>query len=121
MPGENPSRHQSTADLGVWPGFAADVELLPFDDEAFVYSATMQALFSLNATALFIWRAFEAVPAVDEAIARTAAEFAMEPDDARIFVEAAIGDWHANGLLEGSPRDPGEPAGKRSKSSGLPV
>ena len=35
--------------------FATDVELLGLADEDFVYSADMQALFSLNTTAAFIW------------------------------------------------------------------
>ena len=106
MPVEGPGRRQSNVDLGARPRFAADVELMMLDDEVFVYSTEMQSLFSLNATGRFIWRAVEAGRAVEEVIARTAAEVTRDSEDARIFVESAIEDWHANGLLEGSPRQP---------------
>ena len=113
MPGKDPGRRQSALDPGARPRFAADVELMTLDDEAFAYSAGMQALFSLNATARFIWRACDAGRDIGEVIARTAAEFALDSEDARMFVESAIGDWRANGLLAGSPRQPGGRAGTR--------
>ena len=84
--------------------FAADVELFGLDEEAFVYSADMQALFSLNMAATFIWRVCETGRPLGEAINRTAREFNLSPHDARIYVDSAVEEWRKNGLLEGSPR-----------------
>ncbi len=75
----------------MWPlphperiNFAADVELLELGDDAFVYSAEMQALFSLNTTAAFIWRVCKTGKPLDEVISHSAEEFQLSPVDARL-------------------------------------
>ena len=88
--------------------FASDVELLALDDEALVYSADMQALFSLNATAAFMWRVCETGQSLDEIISRSARKFRLPRADARHYVESAVAEWRRCGLLEGSPRIPAE-------------
>ncbi len=97
--------------------FAADVELLALDDEAFVYSAEMQALFSQNATATFIWRVCDTGRPLNEVIGRTAEEFHLSPADARNYVESAVEEWRRCGLLEGSPRSHADGAGEHLRES----
>ncbi len=94
--------------------FAADVELLPLDDVAFVYSAQMEAIFDLNSTATRIWRACaEGIP-LAEVIARTRNELDLPYEAAEAFVMTAVADWDECGLLDGSDRNPAKPRKRRS-------
>ena len=79
--------------------FADDIELFGLDDEAFVYSAEMQALLSLNATSAFIWSACQTGRPVNEVITRTAEEFGLTPGDGRAYVGSAVEEWRQCGPL----------------------
>ncbi|MBT5049676.1 MAG: PqqD family peptide modification chaperone [Rhodospirillaceae bacterium] len=84
--------------------FAPDVERLGFLDEDFIYSKDMEALFSLNTAASFIWRACETGSPLDEIIRRTAEKFQLPTRDAVDYVAAAVDGWRKSGLLEGAQR-----------------
>ncbi len=83
-------------------GFVLQGRLARVRGQNILFSASRRAIFELNDTAADIWRSLEeGVPA--EAISASFAGHGVDAQEARAYVEAALGEWERLGLILPSP------------------
>ena len=85
---------------------AAGVHLFLLDDEGIVFDEFRQEVLALNTAAAAIWCLMEQGSDKAETESTLRAMFDLDTEQARSFTAAALEDWAARGLLEGTPRPP---------------
>jgi hypothetical protein len=88
------------------PSAASGVHLLLLDDEGVLFDEFRQEVLALNTAATTIWCLMDQGGTTTEIDSRLQAMFGLDAEQAASFTAAALGDWAARGLLEGTPRPP---------------